>query len=224
MLLIGAKMFQFLAFASTGTTSLLFMLNVLHVGYAGQMKLALIQNAASALSMPGWLWLERRTGKRNAYLVGILIMCCSSSSWLLASDGIGFLGLALRGLASGIGSGGMILLSISMLSDALAYDRETMGVQREGLLSSFTAVVEKASFALGVAIIGAFLNFAHYVPTKNGAIIQQPDSAVSALYACFAVIPVALFALNALCILFYPLGGKSLPVKITTIDPEPAAL
>lgn len=223
MLLMGAKLFQFLAFASTATTSLLFMLNVLHVGYTGQMQLALVQNIAGALSMPGWLWLERKTGKRNAYLVGIVFMCITSISWLIAGSGIGLGGLAVRGVLGGIGAGGMILLSISMLSDALAHDRDITGMQREGLLSSLAAVIEKTSFALGVAIIGGFLSLAHYVPTKNGQLVQQPASAVSALYTCFALLPVALFLLNALCIWFYPLGARSREHLITVIDPEPAA-
>jgi GPH family glycoside/pentoside/hexuronide:cation symporter len=223
VLLMGAKIFQFLAFASTATTSLLFMLNVLHLGYGGQMRLALTQNIASAISMPGWLWLERRTGKRNAYMVGILIMSLSTGSWLLATSGLTLPGLMARGIASGVGSGGMILLSISMLSDTIAHDRELLGLQREGLLSSVAAVIEKTFFAFGVAVIGAFLNMVHYLPTKHGQIIQQPASAISGLYICFAALPVLMFALNALCIWFYPLGGRAPQFELTVIDPEPAA-
>jgi GPH family glycoside/pentoside/hexuronide:cation symporter len=212
-LLAAAKVFQFLSFASVATTSLLFMLNVLQIGYTGQMLLAITQNVASALSMPAWLWLERRMGKRNAYLIGIAIMSVTSLSWLTAGAGIGTAELVIRGIASGVGSGGMILLSISMLSDTLAYDRELTGMQREGLLSSVIAVIEKTTFALGVAIVGFALSQAHYLPTRNGQIIQQPASAVTALYLCFAVVPVLLFAGNALCILFYRLGDRYTPVE-----------
>jgi GPH family glycoside/pentoside/hexuronide:cation symporter len=219
-LLAAAKIFQFLSFASVATTSLLFMLNVLQIGYTGQVMLAVTQNVASALSMPGWLWLERRLGKRNAYLIGITIMSVTSLSWLLAQANPGTAELIVRGIALGAGSGGMILLSISMLSDTLAYDRELTGLQREGLLSSVIAVIEKTAFAFGVAVVGMLLSHAHYLPTKNGQIIQQPASAVSALYICFAVLPVILFACNAACILFYKLGGRYSPV-ITTVDPEP---
>ena len=114
----------------------------------------------------------------------------------------------------------MILLSISMLSDTLAYDRELTGLQREGLLSSVIAVIEKTAFAFGVAVVGMLLGYAHYLPTKNGAIIQQPTSAVTALYICFAILPVILFACNAACIWFYKLGGRYDAV-ITTVDHEP---
>lgn len=219
-LLAAAKVFQFLSFASMATTSLLFMLNVLQIGYTGQMELAITQNVASALSMPGWLWLERRLGKRNAYLIGIAIMSATSLSWLTAGAGIGAAELIARGIASGIGSGGMILLSISMLSDTLAYDRDLTGLQREGLLSSVIAVIEKTAFAFGVAVVGYLLSQAHYVPTRNGQIIQQPASAVTALYLCFAVVPIALFACNAACIAFYKLGGRYTPAT-DMLEPVP---
>jgi GPH family glycoside/pentoside/hexuronide:cation symporter len=219
-----AKTFQFLSFSSTATTSLLFMLNVLHIGYGGQIQLAITQNIAGAVSMPAWLWLERLMGKRNAYMVGILLMCLTSASWLLIGPGgIGLFSLILRGVAGGVGSGGMILLSMSMLSDTLAYDRDLTGEQREGLLSSVTAVIEKTSFALGVAVIGVFLSLAHYMPTKNGALVQQSHTTITALYVSFALAPIALFICNAVCIGFYTIGGRDPTFRITTIDAEPAA-
>ncbi|MDZ5648260.1 MFS transporter [Nitrospirillum sp. BR 11828] len=209
-LLMAAKVCQFLAFASLATTSLLFMLNVLHLGYEGQMQLALAQNIASGLSMPAWLWLERRTGKRNAYLVGMAVMALAAASWLfVGKDGVGTVELLIRGVASGVGAGGMILLSISMLADTLAYDRELTGLRREGLLSSIMAVIEKGTFALGVALLGIMLNLAHYIPTKNGQLVEQPRSAILALYAGYVVIPLLLFICNAVCISFYKLGARS---------------
>lgn len=223
-LLMAAKVFQFLAFASVATASLLFMLNVLHLGYAGQMELALAQNIASALSMPGWLWLERRTGKRNAYLVGIGLMAVTAASWLaIPEGGIGVAGLIARGIGAGIGAGGMILLSISMLSDTFAHDRELTGLQREGLLSSIAAVIEKTSFAIGLAAIGLLLSLAHYVPTTNGKLVEQPASAVHALYACYTVIPIVFFLCNAACIWFYTLGARSPEFGTAPIEPEPIA-
>ncbi|MFZ2998687.1 MFS transporter [Sphingobium sp.] len=220
MLLVGAKIFQFLAFASTATTTLLFMLNVLGVGYTGQMIYSMSANLVVAASMPLWLWLERRFGKRNAYLVGIAVMCAVSVSWLLTGKDVTTAELLIRGVIFGFGSGGMILLSISMLGDTMAYDRELTGQGREGLLSSVIAMIEKIAFAGGVVVVGIYLKVANYVPTRNGALVEQPESAVHALYICYALIPVGLFLLNALCIWFYTLGGRQPAPAV--IDPEPA--
>jgi len=208
MLLIAAKVFQFLSFASMATTSLLYMLNVLGAGYEGPVKLGLASNIATALSMPLWLWVERRIGKRNAYICAISIMAMISLSWLLADRSIDLWGFVWRGVLTGIGAGGMILMSISMLADTLAYDRTLTGMRREGLLSSMIAVVEKTTYALGVAVVGVYLSWAHYVPTKGGQIIEQPGSAVTALTFCFTLLPVFCAVCNIACISFYKIGGR----------------
>jgi len=200
--------FQFLSFASMATTSLLYMLNVLGAGYEGPVKLGLASNIATALSMPLWLWVERRIGKRNAYICAISIMAMISLSWLLADRSIDLWGFVWRGVLTGIGAGGMILMSISMLADTLAYDRTLTGMRREGLLSSMIAVVEKTTYALGVAVVGVYLSWAHYVPTKGGQIIEQPGSAVTALTFCFTLLPVFCAVCNIACISFYKIGGR----------------
>ncbi len=101
-------------------------------------------------------------------------------------------------------------MAISMLADTMAYDRHLTGLHREGLLSGIIAVIEKSASALGAALVGVLLTFAHYVPTVGGALVAQPASAIRALYLGFAVIPAAIFALNALCIYFYDLDERKL--------------
>lgn len=209
MMLLGAKVFQFLSFASVASTMLLFMLNVVGIGYDGQIILAMTQNLATAISMPLWVWAGKQIGKRRTYLVGLLLFCAAALSWLLADQSIGTVGIVARGLVSGLGSGALILMSISMLGDTQAYDRFLTGEAREGLLSSAIAVVEKVSFAFGVAVLGIFLRWLDYVPTTGGAIIEQPPSAILALKLGFAVIPAVMFAINGVFLWFYDLDeGK----------------
>jgi GPH family glycoside/pentoside/hexuronide:cation symporter len=221
MLIVAAKIFQFLSFASVATTSLLYMLNVLNAGYAGPVKLGLASNIATALSMPLWLWVERRLGKKNAYICAISLMAVMSLSWLFAVRGLDLWGFIWRGVLSGVGAGGMILMSISMFADTLAHDREVTGLRREGLLSSVIAVIEKTTFALGVALVGMYLSYAQYVPTTGGQIIEQPASAVTALTFCFTLLPVIFAALNVLCISFYSIGGRYDKAPIAPVAAEP---
>lgn len=210
MLLLGAKAFQFLSFASIASTGLLYMLNVLGVGYNGQIVLAVTQNIVSALIMPLWVRLGRTLGKRQTYLIGVVIFCATALSWLLADKSITNTGLILRGIASGVGSGAIILMSISMLGDTLAYDRAITGEGREGLLSSTIAVIEKVSFALGVAVLGIFLHLFGYVATTGGQIVEQPASAVMALKLGYAVIPMVMFAINGMFLWAYDLDEDKL--------------
>jgi GPH family glycoside/pentoside/hexuronide:cation symporter len=210
MLLLGAKVFQFLAFASIASCGVLYLLNVLGVGYRGQIVLSVTQNVVQALSLPLWVRLGRAKGKRTAYLCGVVLFCLGALTWLSAAQDVTTLGIVLRGALSGAGSGGIILMSISMLGDTQAYDRFITGEGREGLLSSTVAVIEKTSFALGVAVLGLFLKAFGYIPTFGGKIVQQPDSAVLALKLGFAVIPAAIYAINALFIWRYDLDEAKL--------------
>lgn len=206
MMLLGAKVFQFLSFASVASTMLLFMLNVVGIGYDGQIVLAMTQNLVTALAMPLWVW----TGKRRTYLIGVVLFCAGALSWLLADQSISTIGIVARGIVSGLGSGALILMSISMLGDTQAYDRFLTGEAREGLLSSAIAVVEKVSFALGVAVLGVFLRWLNYVPTTGGQIIQQPASAILALKLGFAVIPAVMFTINGIFLWFYDLDENKM--------------
>ncbi len=210
MMLLGAKVFQFLAFASIASCGLLYLLNVLGVGYRGQIVLAVTQNVVQALSLPLWVKLGRERGKRFAYLCGTVLFCLGALSWLTATRDISTLGIIERGLMSGAGSGAIILMSISMLGDTQAYDRFITGEGREGLLSSTIAVIEKTSFALGVAVLGLFLKAFGYIPTFGGKIVEQPASAVLALKLGFAVVPAALYLINALFIWRYDLDEAKL--------------
>lgn len=210
LMLLGAKVFQFLSFASMASAGLLYMLNVLGVGYNGQIIFAVTSNIATALVMPLWVHCGRRLGKRRTYLIGVAIYCLNSLSWLFAGPGIGEIGLIARGMFGGIGSGAIILMSISMLGDTQAYDRVLTGEGREGLLSSTIAMTEKVSFALGVALLGIFLNLLGYVPTTGGQLITQPESAQLALTLGFSVIPAAMFVINGLFMWAYNLDEAKL--------------
>lgn len=96
---------------------LLFMLNVVGIGYDGQIALAMSQNLVTALAMPLWVWTGKCIGKRRTYLIGVLLFCATALSWLLADQSISTAGIVVRGIFSGLGSGALILMSISMLGD-----------------------------------------------------------------------------------------------------------
>jgi GPH family glycoside/pentoside/hexuronide:cation symporter len=224
VLLICAKVFQFLGFASVGTTGLLFILNVLHLGYQGQIELSIIQNVVMALTMPLWVKAGARIGKRWAYLIGIALFCGTAFSWIFADASITQVGLIARAVVSGVGSGAIILMSISMLSDTMTYDRQISGAHREGVMSSVVAVTEKTSFALGAVVMGVLLKSMHYVPSTGGHIVAQPTSALHALYAGYALIPVAMFLLNGVFLLFYDLDEGKLASSVAAPAPDAPGL
>jgi GPH family glycoside/pentoside/hexuronide:cation symporter len=214
VLLMGAKIFQFLAFACSSGTVVLFMLNVLKLDYSGPRDFSIASNVTVALAMPLWVRIARKLGKKQTYLLGVGIYLTVMLSWLMADSSITEAGLLIRGVFSGLGSASLILLSMSMLSDTMAYDRAMTGLHREGIYSSIVAILEKTGSAIGVVLIGSFLAWGHYNPTRNGALAVQPASAIWALYAGIAVIPAIFFVGNILCIVWYGLDAATMKKTI----------
>ena len=210
ILLMGAKLTQYLAFGMVQPANLLFMLNVLHLGYTGQIGLAVAQNVSVFASQPIWARLGKRFGKRNCYIGGVMIMACAALSWLQAEPGLPMWQVWLRGIIIGFGSGGSLLMSASMLPDAMQYDYLRTGQRREGIFSSFYAIVEKSGFAISVGTTGFLLAAAGYLPTVEGNLVAQSESTIRALYVLVSAFPAAMFVLGVLLILFYNLDQEKL--------------
>jgi GPH family glycoside/pentoside/hexuronide:cation symporter len=217
VLLTTAKILQYISLAVNISTGLLFKLNVLKIGYTGQIQLSVAQNIAMGVCMPVWLAAARRFGKRNCYLAAISLYGLTMLSWMLADASITTTGLLVRGVLQGIGSGGMILMSLAMLPDVMENDRALGGTRRDGIYSSIYAIIEKAGFAIGAAVSGIYLAQAGYVATTKGQLVEQSEGAVGALYAANAVIPAALLGLSFLAMCFYRLDRAKVEAQAATL-------
>ncbi len=210
MFLMGAKLTQYLAFGVIGPANLLFMLNVLKLGYSGQINMAVVQNLAVFGSMALWGPISRVIGKKYAYMTGVSMMTLTCLSWFLIGPGAPMYQVWIRAFIFGSGSGGSLLMSASMLTDAMEYDRLRTGKRREGLFSSFYAIVEKGGFAISAVTLGWMLALAGYTATTQGHMAQQSASAIRSLYVAVAVLPSVVFAIGLVLILFYNLDQKKL--------------
>lgn len=210
VLLMTIKISQYMAIAVISTTKLLFLLNVVGIGYVGLINLTLVQNVVSALCLPLWVKLGRRIGKRPAYLLATALLGLVYISWYFTGPGLTMPGVWIRGAFNGVAAAGVTLMSIAMLPDVMEYDRLRTGIRREGIFSSFYSIVEKLGYALGAAISGGILAIAGYVSTTGGKLVVQPDSAILGLYAGASLIPAALIAISFLVMLFYPLDEAML--------------
>lgn len=189
VLLMSAKLFVLFAQAATATCQLLFFLNVLNVGYSGQIWMGLATNVALALSLPLWMWAIARWGKRSTYLVSLFVQALLCLTWLIPDVNAGVGALVFRGALTGALIAGITLTGTSMLPDTMTLDYLRTGQRREGVFSSIYAAIEKAAFAGAPAVIGLYLTLSGYVPSMNGAIVEQPDSARTALLVSLAIIP-----------------------------------
>jgi len=208
--LMSAKLTQYIAFGIMQPANLMFLLNVLKTGYIGMVHLSVVQNVAVFASMPMWVPLGRRFGKRNCYMAAVLIMIPSCLSWYWADAGLAMWEIWVRAATFGVGSGGALLMSTSMLPDATEYDRLRTGLRREGLFASLYCINEKFGFAIGAMVLGTALTASGYVATTGGAIIDQPPSAIAALYAVKAFVPSVVLTFGLVMIWLYNLDQKKL--------------
>ncbi|QBM75124.1 MFS transporter [Sphingomonas sp. AAP5] len=210
VLLMAIKLSQYVAIAMISTTKVLFLLNVVKVGYAGLVNLTLIQNVVAVVAIPLWVALGRRIGKRPAYLLATAMLGVVYVSWFFTDVNITMTGILLRGAANGVAAAGTTLLSVAMLPDVMEYDRLRTGLRREGVFSSVYSIVEKLGYALGAGIIGVILSASGFLPSLQGKLVVQPHSAMLALYGGASLIPASLILLSWLLMLAYPLDDKML--------------
>ncbi len=172
----------------------------------------------SALAMMGsqplWLAIARRLGKRTTYMIALSLAMPVSLSWLLAGAGEPTALVLLRAALAGAAGGGVLLMGQSLLPDTIEYDYRRSGLRREGIFAGIYTAVEKLAAAAGVSIVGAFLGAMGYVQSR-GADVAQPDSAITAMYICMALLPFSIQLLSFLLLIGYDLSEERL--KNTTI-------
>jgi GPH family glycoside/pentoside/hexuronide:cation symporter len=210
VLLMTIKLFQYTGIAMITTTKLLFLLNVVKVGYGGFLQLTLVQNIVMAGSLPLWVPIARRIGKRPAYLVATGLLVLLYISWYFTGPGIAMWEIWARGVLNGVAAAGTTLISIAMLPDVMEFDRLRTGLRREGVFSSVYTIVEKLGYALGAGVIGALLAAAGYIPTMQGKLVTQPAAAVGALYAGASLVPAGIVLVSFILMLFYRLDQRKL--------------
>ena len=183
----------------------------------------LIMGLGTVSSQPLWIWLARRFGKLQTYLLSALAWMAVTLTWFVVRRGgppivvLPLLGpltlehvLALaRALAIGVFNSGFIVMGLSMLTDTITYDRARFGRSSEGVFSGVFSAVEKFSFALGPALGGVVLSLAGFASSKGGPAAQTP-AAIHGILLNFSLIPVAFFIVSLFVLRLYKLNPAEL--------------
>ena len=131
------------------------------------------------------------------------------ATWAFAGPGESDFVFGLRSFLMGaIGVGGL-LLTFSMLPDTIEYDRITTGLDRAGLYTGLLGFIEKSASAIGPLILGLFFSAMGVIQSSSGA-VEQPDSAMLAIIAAKAWIPVTLNLISMALLLMYWLNEETL--------------
>jgi GPH family glycoside/pentoside/hexuronide:cation symporter len=207
---IAAKFLQLIGL-SASTVALPFLMSVaLGRGGYGLAAFGLASTIGTVCSMPVWVRLSKRYGKRDVYIASIVVFAVAKVSWVLATPHEAYAVFLLRAVVTGLSAGGMMLLGTSLLPDCAEYDYRRTGLRREGLYSGFYSFAEKTAFALGPLATGAVLQAAGFVNSTGGHVAQQPESAVHAVYVASSVVPALLPLLSIAFLWRYRLTQQQL--------------
>lgn len=191
--LIVAK-FCHLVGVAVSMGSLIFLVTtVLDREAAAMGGFVLASATGSILSMPLWLTVSRRTGKRNTYLLAVACYLPALFSWLLADAAEATTVFLTRGFLTGLATGGLTLAAQAMLPDTIEHDFHRTGLRREGMFSAVYSVAEKLAAASGPFLLGMVLSAAR----GDRAILEAA-----------VLIPALMTTLSAIALLFYRLDRE----------------
>ena len=152
-------------------------------------------------------WVSRKTGKREAYIVGMVIWIIAyASMWFTITPKHPYWQLysfAIWALANQ----GMWLTLDSMMADICDDDELKTGRRREGIYGAVRGFIQKCSGALTTLIGGFMLKYTGFDVNVAQTTGLPPEVAFK-MKACYVLIPVVGCVISIICFLYYPISRK----------------
>jgi len=153
----------------------------------------IVISVASIASMPLLVWASARFGKLPVYKWCLILYAITIQGYFLADkDSLWLVWVIAAGI--GLFNGGFILMSFSVLTDTVNYDRLRSGVSREGALSAVYSAVDKIGNALGSTLFLLFLSVIGFVESRDGSLVEQTPGVLQGISLAYIVAPALLHA------------------------------
>jgi GPH family glycoside/pentoside/hexuronide:cation symporter len=176
-----------------------FCIYVVHQPLAAIGLVVMASTAGQILAQPVWLWASRRWSGPTLYTIGVLGWCLNLLLWLAMKDQSP-LWLIPLGLQAGASAGGFLMVTLGMLSNAMAADAEETGANREGVYSGFWLAVEKLAFALGALVVSVVIGAFGFVESANGVHVHQTSTAILGIALTYCGINMVVYLASILAV------------------------
>ena len=160
--------------------------------------------APALLATPAWTAIARRMGKERAFAIASSLFTVAAltitaavwapGAWIYGSVAVA--GIAYAGLQS---------LPMAMLPDVISHDERTSGPGQAGTFTGIWTAGETVGFALGATAVSLTLAATGYISTVAGAVVEQPDAAITGIVLSFSILPAVLMAASLLTLRRYHL-------------------
>jgi Na+/melibiose symporter-like transporter len=155
---------------------------------------------AGLLGVPIWWWLGRRVGKHHALQIAFTYTAVTTALLFVMPHGAFHIVAPFMALA-GLGQGGGVLLTRSLMADVVDDDELKTGARRSGVYFGLLLTTSKLGLATG-PLAYAVLGWAGF--DANAGANNTPE-ALGTLSALFIGVPIVLCLLGALSLRNYPL-------------------
>ncbi len=143
----------------------------------------LVYLLVGVLSLPLWVRLSHRLGKKDTWSISLVIAVLVSSGMFFLGPGRTTLFFVMLALG-GISLGGSMALPASMQADVIDADELETGKRREGAYFGLWALVTKSSAAITLFIALQMLGWAGYVPN-----VEQTPQVILTMRLLYSVFP-----------------------------------
>ena len=200
-----------IVFASTLTlitTSIMFNKNLIYYTkyaldlHSYQGLILGVSAAAAFLAIPIWAYSALKIGKRNSWLISMILLVFSFLFFYLYPIKNLF-ELLIVLVVLGIGNGATGVLFWSMLPDTIEYGEWKTGVRTESSLYGFMTFAQKGGIAISALILGMLLTNIGFVPNTI-----QSEETLENLKVLMTFIPLTGVVLSFILVYFYPIDSK----------------
>jgi len=152
----------------------------------------LLYMVPSAASVPMWVWVSRRVGKKQLWIGSTILTALGFGAMMFLTEGAVAM---IAGLAFllGLGAGAGAVVAPSIQADVIDYDELVTGQRKEGAYFAAWNFVFKTATGITLMLTGVVLDAAGFVPNQ-----EQTDSAKLALKVLYALFPLGCYLVGAL--------------------------
>ena len=161
-----------------------------------------VSSASAFLAIPVWAYLALKIGKRNSWLISMILLVFSFLFFYLYPIK-NLLELLIVLAVLGIGNGATGVLFWSMLPDTIEYGEWKTGVRTESSLYGFMTFAQKGGIAISALILGVLLTNIGFVPNTI-----QTEETLENLKTLMTFIPLSGVVLSFILVYFYPIDSK----------------
>jgi len=169
----------------------------------------------SVFSVPLWLPLSRRMGKKNMWIFSMLVTGLGFGGMFFLTEGSDIL-ISVLAVICGLGAGSGAVVAPSIQADVIDYDEFQSGKRKEGAYFATWNFVFKSATGLTLMLTGFVLSYAGFVPN-----VEQSDDSKQALLVLYALFPLVCYLAAALVFTRFSLDEKAYKKIRAALDQTP---